>query len=118
MNSTAKDILAMLGVALVVFGVCVGGWFLYWGLKSSSVNHNAALYQQSYGAQSAYVEEAHNLIAQLYTIDVQIASPGVTQAESEALTAQKAALTTQTCGIVHNITNPPADELSFAATNC
>lgn len=117
-TSPVKDTLAVIGVLLLVVGLSFGGWELYWGLKSSSVNHNAQLYQQSYGAQTAYVEELHGLIVQLDTIDVQIADPTTTRAEVSALEAQKAAMITQACGLEQGITNPPPDEAAFAASNC
>src|ERR1019366_2056629 len=108
----------MLVIALII-GLSLGGWDLYWRANTAATNKSAQIYQKSYGAQSAYVEQLRNQINQIDGIEVQINAPQTPSAEVPSLQAQKAAIVNQACGIADSITPPlPADEASFAASNC
>ena len=115
---TAKVIGVIVALGLLV-GLAIGGWQLGWWLKSSAASHNAQIYQRSYGAQSADVQELQSLITQVDTINVQTTAPSTPPSEKSALEAQQSAIINQACGIADNITPPlPSSEAAFVAANC
>jgi hypothetical protein len=104
---------------VVIAGLCIGGWQLGWWLNNSAVNHQAKIYQNGYGAQSAYIEQARNGISQIDAIQSQMSDPSTPASEQASLSAQKQALVQQTCALAQNITiTPPADIVSFVQANC
>jgi hypothetical protein len=113
-----KRFLIALGGVVVICGLAVGGWQGGWWLKSSATNHIAHIYGQSYGAQTADVQEVENLISQINGIDVQINSTATPADEKSALQAQANALVTQACDLAGNITSPPQEIVTFVSTNC
>ena len=113
-----KAVFAVVGAVVIAAGVVIGGWQLGWWMKSYAVNRNARIFQQGYGAQSAYEEELHGLIVQIDQVEVQITAPQTPSAEVAALQAQKQAMVTQGCGIEQKLAMPSAEAQQFAAAEC
>ena len=104
---------------IVLAGLIFGGWEAGWWFRTQNVNRTAHLFQNSYGTQSAYIEQLQNQITQIDAIDVQVADTNTPASEVTALQAQKKAIINQACGIAANITvTMPSDEAQFAATHC
>ena len=110
---------AVLGAIVLLVILAIGGWQLGWWMKSSATNHISHIYGQSYGAQSADIQEVQSLVTQIDGINVQLVAPSTPVSEKAALEAQKAALVTQACSLVILITPPqPAFVSTFATANC
>lgn len=114
-------------IVLIVIGglafaavVLVGGWQLGWWLKSSATNHQAQIYQQSYGAQSADISQAQSLISEIQGINVQIHDPSTPADEVPDLQAQQKAEINQACSVVDGIAGDllPAAVQQWATVNC
>lgn len=113
-----KVALAVVGALVVMAGIVVGGWDLGWFAASSATNHQNHIYQQSYGTQTAEIEQVRTDLTTIDQIDVQLADRATPASEQSALAAQKVAVTNQACGVAMNITSPPADVSAFRSTNC
>lgn len=111
--------LAVLTGLVVIAGICIGGWQLGWWMNSYTVSRTARIYQQSYGAQSAYVAQVEAAMTDISTIKTQIADPTTPPSETQALQAQLQAVINQACASAANITPPlPASEAQFVSVNC
>ncbi len=113
-----KTALVIIGSAVGVALLAIGGWFLYWHAFASATSRTAKIYQTQYGAQSAYIEQADNLIPQIDSLKVTLASPNTPRSETSALKAEIATMTNQTCGIIGTITTKPTNIASWASSNC
>jgi hypothetical protein len=106
-------------VAALVTGVVVGGWQLGWWMTSAATNRQAHIYQHSYGAQAAYVQQLSQAQRDVAAVDVQLHDPHTPASELTALRAQRAAIVGQACDTYARVTAPLPDYLaSFAAANC
>jgi|ERR1035437_1216145 hypothetical protein len=115
-----KAIVGVVVSLVVIAALAVGGWQLGWWAQTSAVNHQAHIFANSYGTQSADIAEARNLATQITQVAVQINDPATPTSEVSALRSQQVAMTSQACSIVNNITPNllPADLATFAAGNC
>lgn len=118
MKQTFAGIGIAIGAVVLVVAVSIGGWKLYWWAAGASTNNVAHIYHNSYGAQSADTQQVQNLVAQIATIDSQIASPATPAAEVDALRAQKSAMIQQACSLAANIVSPTPDVAQFTSLNC
>jgi len=110
---------AVAAAAVVVTGIVVGGWQLGWWMKAAATNRNAHIYQHSYGAQSAFVQQLSQAVRDVADVDVQIADPHTPASELPALRDQRAAIIEQACDTAARVTSPLPDPLaSFVASNC
>lgn len=106
------------GLALTV-GVAVGGWQLGWWMQSAGTNRAAHIYQHSYGAQTADLDQIEQGIRDVATIDGQVADPSTPNSEVPSLRAQQRAVINQICDVAARVTSPlPSDAASFVSTNC
>jgi hypothetical protein len=120
-QSTVTWALAGVLTVLLMAGFFLGAWWLQWFFfKPAEVSQQGRIYQQGYGAQSAYVEQANTLVSQIRAIDVQLASPQTPAGEDTALQAQRTQLTTETCEFIAKVTSIhlPPNLASFAAQSC
>jgi hypothetical protein len=109
----------LLVAALLVTGVIVGGWQLGWWMTSAATNRQAHIYQHSYGAQAAYVQQLTQAVRDVADVDVQIADPHTPASELPALRGQRAAIIAQACDTYSRVTAPlPENLASFTAANC
>ena len=117
-----KQVFASVGVVVagvvLVVGLAIGGWNLYWWMAGASTNNTAHIYHNSYGAQSADTQQVQNLAAQVATIDTQIADPTTPATEVSALQAQKSAIIRQACSLAANIVSLTPDVSQFVSLNC
>ncbi len=114
-----KAVLITIASLLLLAIIVVGGWQLGWWMKSYSTSRNARIYQQSYGAQSANINEVESLIVTAKGISVQLADPNTPASETSALKAQQVAVTNEICSRALTITPPlPSTEAAFVAAHC
>ena len=113
-----KTAVAIIGAAAGIALLAIGGWFLYWHVFASATSRTAKIYQTQYGAQTAYIEQVDNLIPQIDSLNVAVASPGTPSGEIAPLRAQIKTMTSQTCGLIGSITNKPTNIASWASSNC
>jgi len=119
MRNQRGQVAAWVAITLVgIVLIAIGGWQLGWWMKNYSVNQNARIYQNGYGAQSAWSERVQNEISTIRGIDVQIAAPQTPATEVSALQSQRAALVTQACQKAAQINQPPSDVATFISTDC
>lgn len=94
---------AMLGGALLsaalLAALVVGGWQYreYRVNRSAEIRRNGFEFQES--IRDALVDQADDLAA----IDAQLADPNTTQAQADALTAQRSAMATQLCSLAADL---------------
>lgn len=103
-----KDyLLGMLGFVLVIIlvaGIAIGGWNLYWWMNKASTNNTTTILQHSIAVNVGDIDAARNKISEL---------TGLPDGP------QKTAITTQVCALVASLTgNIPSDLASFQAQEC
>ena len=68
-----KTVMAYVGAGVlalaVIVGILIGGQRLGWWMKTYDVNKGSQVYQQGYGAQTAYAQQMNNLVSQVAGID-------------------------------------------------
>jgi hypothetical protein len=111
---------AVIGSLVLIAAIAIGGWQLNWWAQNSAVNHQAHIYSNSYGTQTADIQEARNLATQISQIDVQVTDSSTPASEVSALRSQRTAMVTQACSITYNIAPNlmPPDLSTFTSTNC
>ena len=114
--SVFKGVGAFILAAVVLVGVAVGGYQLYWWANGNSTNRQRQIDQNNYGSQLAYVQDADRKITDVRNIDVQLGN--VPAAEKPGLEAQRAAIVNDACTSISLIRNPPSNITVFAATEC
>lgn len=97
-----KSVLEVIGLLTFVAVLCIGGWFLYWNLFRSATHRTAQIIRHNYEAQQTYRDEVERQIANVRTVDTQIAIEK-DQAIRQALQAQRAAMVTQLCAIARRV---------------
>src|ERR1039458_9126103 len=80
-----KAIVGVVVSLVVIAALAVGGWQLGWWAQTSAVNHQAHIFANSYGTQSADIAEARNLATQITQVAVQINDPATPTSEVSAL---------------------------------
>lgn len=114
-----RSVTWLIVVGLVFVGVGVGLWRLHWWMFSKGVNYQAHIYEQSYGAQSAYLQQLEQEISEIRGVQVQINAPSTPKSERSSLQAQLTALSNQACSNAGLITSPlPVQEAQFVHANC
>lgn len=102
-----RTVTAVLIAVLLVAVIAVGGWQLGWWLKSASVNKNARIQQDSYGRQTALIEQVYN---------------GIKEAETPAIPAgQRVAIVSQVCDSASKLTGTiqlTTNAAAFVAREC
>lgn len=118
--NAVKVVVGAVIALVVVAAIAVGGWQLGWWAQNSAVNHQAHIYANSYGTQTADIQEARNLATQISQVATQVVDPSTPTSEVGALRSQQVAMTSQACSIINNITPNllPSDLATFASTNC
>lgn len=109
-----------IGAVVVAVGILIGGWQLGWWAKSYAASRSAAIYQQSYGAQTADIQQLRQLMTEVAGIDAQVADPSTPASEVSALQSQRAAEINQACGVgaLVSPTLLPSPEQHWIAANC
>ena len=112
--------LGIIVAVLLIAGLAIGGWQLGWWMQSYSASRSATIYQQSYGAQTADIQQVQQAMTDVASINVQMEDPSTPASEDQSLQAQKQAVINQACsvGIKINPTDLPSQEASFMAQNC
>lgn len=106
-------------IVLIVAAILVGGWWAGWWLKENATNKSTHIFEKSYGAQSAYIEQLDQSTVEATRLDSQIRDPSTPVAERQSLAAQRTAVVQQACGVAARITSElPESEGRFVATNC
>ena len=119
MSEYIADTLGAVGAVIVVVLVLAGLFFGGWALYQYNVNRDAQVQRQSYNAQKTYRDEIQNQMADVATIDVQIADPA-NAPEVGALKAQRIAVVNQICQIATNLTTSDLNgsQVKFISVNC
>jgi len=90
------------GVAVLAL-VAVAGFALYWWMFAYRVNRTAEIRRGSFNFQETAREQVVDLGADLASIDVQLADPTLSDAQSVAIAAQRRAIADQLCDIASDI---------------
>ena len=111
-------VMAVLGVVGIIVLALVG-WQVGWWFTNANNNRQALLFQHSYGAQSAYVEEVHQEIVEFNALNTQVNDPSTPAGEKPSLVAQQQAIINQACGQLGNVSiTIPSDEKAWSNTYC
>jgi len=113
-----KATLATIGALLLIVAITVGGWLGGWWLKGENTNRQAHVDRQNYGSQLAYITKVQATDKEVAAIGVQLATPGLSAEQKDALKNQKVALINQGCAKAALITDPPADVAMFVTIYC
>jgi uncharacterized protein HemX len=113
-----RDTVLVILAIVVALAMAVGLWFGGWALRSANTNKQAHIDRQNYGSQLAYINKVSANMAEVSTIDTQVTNPAFTADQRSALTDQKAAIVTATCGVGRLIVDVPADESSWLSVHC
>jgi len=114
-------ILAGILSLVVIVALFLAMFFAHFWLFAYSTSRNAQIYQTSYGAQTAFIAQANNLVSEITTVKVQIADTTNTpRSEVPALQAQQAQETTQACALIAQVSSIPlpTNLAAFSATDC
>ena len=88
----------------VVAAVAAGLFMLNWWVFEFGINKEAEIRRGSFNYQETARERVVDLNAELTRIDVQLAEPSVTDAQSSTLAAQRTAVATSLCETAADIT--------------
>lgn len=119
MTTVKLAALALLGL-VVLAAIVLGGWQAGWWFTTQNTSRQGQVFQASYGAQTADIQQAENLASEVASIRAEIASTSIPAAEATQLQAQASAETTQACNLIAEITSlpVPAPLASFSAASC
>ena len=126
MTTVKLAALALLGLVILA-ALILGGWQAGWWFTTQNTSRQGQVFQASYGAQTADIQQAENLAseiasirAEIASIRAEIASTSIPAAEATQLQAQATAETTQACNLIAEITSlpVPAPLASFSAASC
>ena len=114
-----KWALAVIGGAVLLVGIVVGGWQLGWWASEEAVNRRAEINEQSFARQTALQEEVLTRYREVTKIDTQLTYANDEQAK--ALRAQRKALVVRLCDAEARMTGRvtiPADAQAFVQEEC
>lgn len=113
-----KSTLAALGIALLAAVVILGGWRAGWWFQAQNAQFGGQVNRNSYAFQQAARDRITTEIGDVFTINTQMV--GTDPAQTDALKAQRKAVTAMVCRDATQITGDPlpTDQLAFISQNC
>jgi hypothetical protein len=112
------SVIGGIAVAVVLIAaVVLGGWWVGWWFKEQNVERKAHIFRASYANQERLREDAAEKIAEVRSIEVQIADSGAGD-PVEQLEAQATAIGSIACRDISQVSELDPELESFAASSC